>query len=355
MKKKIISAFMVFTIAISNVSNVFAINLKNDTKEIPLTVNGFDYDLEYPSVFYNGTTYISSIDFAGITGMQINDKKAAVHFELEDGSPIAYFPLRQKFESAGGYVKWNEDSTVDVYTSSAVPLKTPNTVLASDVLYNTTPSKVLIDGLYTDLKVTSLTPHISNTKTKDGFYLIFDEFLGADEKNLEDKLSKATFLADDFVVPEDAPSVGAYEYYNTYEVLSDNDGFVSILLDSYQYEGGAHGISSKKVVNIDLNKKDVLSLSSLFVEDADYSKILLDEIKKSIESDPAKYEGVTVPTKLPSEDDFYFDFDNQNLVVYYEPYELAAGVFGFIYINIPMENIKQYIKPEYQYTYKSNF
>lgn len=355
MKKKFVSAFIIFTVSISSVSNAFGVSLKTDTKEIPLTVNGFKYDLKYPSVLYDGKAYISSIDFASITGLQINDKKSAIHFELEDGSPIAYFPLRTKFESTDGYVKWNQDYTIDVYTPSKVPLKTANTVVSSEVYYTSTPEKVLIDDLYTNLKVTSVTPHISNTKTKDGFYLIFDEFLGINKKNLEEKLDKTKFLDSDFVVPDDAPSVSAYEYYDTYKVLSDNDGFVSFLLDSYAYEGGAHGNSSKIVVNIDLNKKEVLYLSSLFIEDTDYNKIILTEIEKAMKLDPSKYEGVTVPTTLPSEDDFYFDFDNQNLVLYYEPYELAAGVFGFIYINIPLENIKEYIKPEYQYTYQSNF
>lgn len=357
MKKKIVSTFLVFSILMTSASSVFAFDTipLSKAKEIPLTINGIPYNSEFPVLFSNGKTYISSPDLADITGMQINAPSSVTYFDV-DGSPLAYFPIRDRFEALDGYVKW-ENFSIDAFLPLPTETNTENVFIGSDVLYSPEELPANVDGVNTNLKITSLTPHISNKSSDATFYNEVESALTADQKELEDILTKVSFDVKEENVDTTAPNyVSHYEYYDIYDVLVNQDGFLSVLLDSYDYEGGAHGIRSKKVVNIDLKNEELLSLPNLFLDDADYKTLLLSEIEKSMQypSYDGEYEFVNVPTELPKDDAFYFDFDNQTLTVFYEPYELSAGARSFVYFYIPLANIQDSLKNTYKYEYTSN-
>lgn len=353
MKKKIFCSVLAVTLAFSNISGVFASTTQQYTKEVPVTLNGLPYASSEPVVFFNGKTYISEADLQRVTNSEVVSAEGSIKFTDKTGTAITYLPIRANIENLDGFVKWNaEDYSVDLYAPVYNSTNTDNVYIGTEVLLTTEPTPVIVDKLSTNLSLTSLTPVIKNNENEnnDEFFASVQETLFEDTAKLNEKLTEIDFEvgADKEVVD----SVSAYEYFNIYKGLVDQNGFLAIELDTYAFEGGANGIKGRRVVNIDFNNKEVLSLTNLFTEETT-PEFLLEKINEAY----AKLddETVTAPTKLPAEDDFYFDFENQNLVVYYEPYEIAPGARGYVYLNLPLVDLKDNIKPEYKYDYKSNF
>lgn len=353
MKKKILCSVLAVTIAFGNISAVFADTYPQYSKKVNATLNGLPYASSEPVVFYNGKTYISEADFQRITNSEVISAEGAVKLTDKTGTAITYLPIRASMEEITGYVKWNaDDYSVDLFAPVYSSTNTDNVYIGTEVLLTTEPTPVIVDNLSTNLSLTSLTPFIKNNENEfnDEFFASVQEKLFEDTAILNEKLTEM-----DFEVGADkevSDSVSAYEYFNIYKGLVDQDGFLAIQQDTYAYEGGANGIKGRRVVNIDFNKKEVLSFSDIFTEDTT-PEFLLEKISTAVTA--LGDDSVSTPTKLPAEDDFFFDFDTNNLVVYYEPYEIASGARGYVYINLPLEDLKDNIKPEYAYKYNSNF
>lgn len=126
-----------------------------------------------------------------------------------------------------------------------------------------------------------------------------------------------------------------YELNVNYKLTNNSTSLTSLYMDIYSFTGGAHGNTLRNAYTIDNNTKDLLSLNNLFITGYDYKKIINDAISKQIISDSEKYfasslnfEGV--------HDDVNFYVDGDNLVIYYQQYEIAPYCAGIPEFKIPL-------------------
>lgn len=114
-----------------------------------------------------------------------------------------------------------------------------------------------------------------------------------------------------------------------------NDRVLSFYVDYYTYIGGAHGLTDRLGYNYLLSSGSELKLSDLFNEGYDYKTVINKVITKKIKAYPEIYfddelgfQGIT------EQQGFYLD--SRNLVIFFEPYEIAPYVAGIpeFYISL---------------------
>lgn len=134
-----------------------------------------------------------------------------------------------------------------------------------------------------------------------------------------------------------------YQYSGDFNVefFKKNLLVLELYSDMY-YFGAAHGMPSKTFTNINLINGRFYQLADLFKKDSDYLEVLSDIIGKMIKTDPQydyvfpdAYKGIT------AEQPFYVN--EEDLFIYFPPYEIGPYVAGFPTFKIPFTEIKDII------------
>ena len=114
----------------------------------------------------------------------------------------------------------------------------------------------------------------------------------------------------------------------------------SIVLDGYRYMGGANGSSFYKVFTMNKQNGALLSLANV-VPDAQQAGFT-DYVKKSI---IARQEGIfTENVSALTFDSFKnFAFDQENLIIYFDKYEIGAGALGAVAFPLPLVSLQNYL------------
>lgn len=127
-----------------------------------------------------------------------------------------------------------------------------------------------------------------------------------------------------------------YEIYSRYTITQDNNLLLSLYNDYYEYLGGAHGITIRTSYTIDKEKESLLTLKELFVPGYSYSDIINKKIKEEIIKNPDNYfDSGKAFNGINENQSFYIEGDN--LVIYYQLYDIAPYVFGFPEFKIPLK------------------
>lgn len=139
-----------------------------------------------------------------------------------------------------------------------------------------------------------------------------------------------------------------YGLYSRY--LGQRNHIATFTMENYTYSGGAHGMHKTFYINVDLNKKSLITLDNLI------STKSQKEVKDTLWGRyTAKY-GDTIMAEYKDfriSDDFYFDAEGVNFV--YPPYELAGFAEGNVELKVYWEEINHFIKPDYRLTEKDGF
>ena len=138
-----------------------------------------------------------------------------------------------------------------------------------------------------------------------------------------------------------------------FDVKKNSDNILSILIKYYKYAGGAHGYYENVAYNIDIRNGNFLTIDNLFKEGSDYKNIINEEIRNQIEELiklDEQNKGVYEFKSIEDKQKFYIQDDN--IVVYFDLYDIvpyAAGIPEFI-INV--NKIDHILKPEYKEIFK---
>lgn len=126
-----------------------------------------------------------------------------------------------------------------------------------------------------------------------------------------------------------------YQLYSRYYLTKEGSNILSFYIDYYQFTGGAHGITIRKAYSVDKNSGKNLNLNGLFKKEYNYKQVIDEEIRKEINKNKENYfdngnafKGVDDKTK--------FYINDNNLVIYYEQYEIAPYAAGLPEFNIPL-------------------
>ncbi|AWK50571.1 DUF3298/DUF4163 domain-containing protein [Clostridium beijerinckii] len=131
-----------------------------------------------------------------------------------------------------------------------------------------------------------------------------------------------------------------YEIHSRYTIAEDNNILLSLYNDYYEYLGGAHGMTTRTSYTIDKEKESIITLKELFVKGYKYSDIINKKIKEDISKNPENYFDSGNEFKGISEtQSFYIEGDN--LVIYYQLYDIAPYVFGIPEFKIPLKSFDE--------------
>ena len=138
-----------------------------------------------------------------------------------------------------------------------------------------------------------------------------------------------------------------------FDVKKNSDNILSILVKYYKFAGGAHGYYENVAYNIDTRNGKFLTLSDLFKEDIDYKNVINEEIRMQIEElikSDEQNKGVYEFKSIGDKQKFYIQDDN--LVVYFDLYDIAPYAAGIPEFMINVNKIDHILKPEYQKIFK---
>lgn len=135
-------------------------------------------------------------------------------------------------------------------------------------------------------------------------------------------------------------------YTGDYEVFFFKNRLVELEINGYDYPfGAAHGMPVKVFAQVDLESGVFYQLKDLFKANSSYVEVLSGIIGEQIKNDP-EYSYVFPDTYKGIAPDQPFYIDENNLYIYFAPYEIAPYVAGFPTFTIPFSEIEQIINKD---------
>lgn len=126
----------------------------------------------------------------------------------------------------------------------------------------------------------------------------------------------------------------------TQDVKRNSNGIISFVTEHYIYTGGAHGTTSwypRTVDTLAENPHD-LKLGELFTVD-DYIERLNAIIKQKVTDNPDLYSELWEEPIITEQNQNRFYLTDENLVIYFPPYELSYYAKGFVEFPISYEEL----------------
>ena len=125
-----------------------------------------------------------------------------------------------------------------------------------------------------------------------------------------------------------------YEAYSEYEITYNKNNILSIPITTYEFTGGAHGMTYLKSYNYNLLTGKQIKIKDIFKSGTDYKNIINDSIYKEIEKNKDLYfTGENEFKGIKSNQEFYIEEDG--IVVYFQLYDIAPYYVGIPKFKIP--------------------
>ena len=149
-----------------------------------------------------------------------------------------------------------------------------------------------------------------------------DRLMGAFEETCEAELGQEGYLGLDV----------------TSSVVTDSDTWFTLRVDAVETQ--ASGYQFSRFYHIDKAADQVVKLKDLFREDAEYSDVLTQEVRRQMEARMAADSGASYfpeeLTEIGPEQNFYFN-ESGELVLVLDEYTIAPGSMGMPEFTIPAE------------------
>lgn len=124
-----------------------------------------------------------------------------------------------------------------------------------------------------------------------------------------------------------------------YELKTNERGILSLTLWNYAFSGGAHGLTIQNALTFNTESGKAYALKDLFKPGSDYVAKLSAIIKAELKTRDIPL--LVEFNSIRPDQDFYIA--DKALVVYFQVYELAAYVYGFLYFPISVYAIQDII------------
>ncbi len=134
-------------------------------------------------------------------------------------------------------------------------------------------------------------------------------------------------------------SLESYFDYNT------SGNLLSVLINSYDYTGGAHGMSYLESYTVNTETNEIYKdFNSLFNSKTDYKKVILNKIYKLIDKEKDLYFDDAKKTAAAKNSNYSFYIDGNKLVIYFDIYELRPYAGGRPIFEIDAKDLKSLLK-----------
>lgn len=167
---------------------------------------------------------------------------------------------------------------------------------------------------------------------------------------LEEEFLRSIDWYEEFISIQDSfPSIeyesGMFFSFETgFEIKLMNDKYLSLVLNHYEFTGGAHGNFYAIGYSLNLDTGELITLEKLFDSDAllKITELCTVKILEMFEAESLSDAGLFEDyLELTPDQDFYLLPDA--LVLQFDPYEIAPYSMGNIDVVIPIENIKDFL------------
>ncbi len=141
------------------------------------------------------------------------------------------------------------------------------------------------------------------------------------------------------------PNEIGFSFETGFQVQFNSQRFISIVLNHYQFTGGAHGNYFALGYNIDMKDGKVLTLKDIIKEDSfdlltyECEQAILETYEANSLIEAGTFENELV---IPEDQDFYIT--PAALVIQFDPYEVGPYAMGEIVAEIPFDKIKDILK-----------
>ena len=136
-------------------------------------------------------------------------------------------------------------------------------------------------------------------------------------------------------------------FENIWQEKYNKNNFVSMVEERYVYLGGAHGQTVRMPLNIDTLANKEVKLADLF-EDEGYVTTLNRMINKIISEDSEEYGDLWEKPEIKESNQTDFYIEDDELVIFYQPYDLSYYARGFVEFEFDLEDLSGYLKEEYR-------
>jgi len=129
-----------------------------------------------------------------------------------------------------------------------------------------------------------------------------------------------------------------YEAYMEYFITYNQNCFLSLYFDKYEYTGGAHGSTVRSSDTWYLCLGYGLPLRSFFLPGTDYKRLLIDEIMRQaelVQEEQNIYFDDFKPLIIKNFDESNFYLTPEGIRIYYQQYEIAPYSTGIVEFTIP--------------------
>lgn len=124
-------------------------------------------------------------------------------------------------------------------------------------------------------------------------------------------------------------------------------GILTFRADTYEYTGGAHGMSNSFLFNFDLSNGKRFTLADIFAPQYEerLNDLLIKQLMKDNKVNSEKELedlGYFITSPIFPSENFYFD--KEDIIFLYNPYEIAPYSMGSTEISIPFEELSFLLK-----------
>lgn len=142
--------------------------------------------------------------------------------------------------------------------------------------------------------------------------------------------------------------VRPYTASTSYKVAYKQNNIVSIACTYYNYTLGAHENYEIKTFNFNLTTGKQLALKDLFNKNENYISVINEEIQKQIKLNPSKYFSEKDQGFVSIKPDQPFGIEDDNVILYFNPYEIAPYSTGAPQFKLPFSLFKGGVKTGYK-------
>lgn len=172
-----------------------------------------------------------------------------------------------------------------------------------------------------------------------------NELLQSAKKRKKETIQLAKSYNQD--VASDGLTIIPFEYIETFSQLPSVQPYIVVEFYKYQYSGGAHGISELTYLTLNQTTSRLVTLESLFMDQVDYTSIINEKIRQEITKRQAQGEffftGSDGFQGIKADQPFFVN-KNGDIVIVFNVYEIAPYASGPIFIVIPKDELKPYLK-----------
>ena len=136
-------------------------------------------------------------------------------------------------------------------------------------------------------------------------------------------------------------------FEDSWQVKYNKNGFLSLVEERYEYLGGAHGQTVRLPLNIDTEAGKVITLGDLFA-DSGYESTLNRMISEIVTEKSEEYSELWEKPQIKNSNKKDFYIENNDLIIFYQPYDLSYYARGFVEFKLPLKELSGYLKEEYR-------